>query len=78
MNKEQLLEVVRKKSKLYHTLFSSPNGKKVLADLEKQFGGTTLKKVDKVIDPHASIAAAGAREVILYIKQEVMKHAAAE
>ena len=32
------------------------------------FNGTTLKKVEGVIDPNASIAAAGCREVLLYIK----------
>ena len=51
----------------YVNLFDSPNGKVVLEDLDKQFNRTTLRKVDGVIDPNASIAAAGCREVLLYI-----------
>ena len=53
----------------YHRLFTSPQAEKVLADLNEKFNGTTLKKVDGVIDPNASIAAAGCREVLLYIDQ---------
>ena len=57
----------------YVNLFDSPNGKVVLEDLDKQFNRTTLRKVDGVIDPNASIAAAGCREVLLYI-DEMMRN----
>ena len=57
----------------YINLFDSPNGKVVLEDLDKQFNRTTLRKVDGVIDPIASIAAAGCREVLLYI-DEMMRN----
>ena len=57
----------------YVNLFYSPNGKVVLEDLDKQFNRTTLRKVDGVIDPNASIAAAGCREVLLYI-DEMMRN----
>lgn len=38
-----------------------------MLDLEDRFNRTTLKKQGGVIDPYASIAAAGCREVLLYI-----------
>jgi hypothetical protein len=52
----------------YQRLFNSPDAQLVMADLYLQFNGTTLKHVDRVIDPNASIAAAGCREVLLYIE----------
>ena len=52
----------------YGHLFQGPDADVVLRDLDKIFNGTTLKKVDNMIDPHACIAAAGCREVLLYIK----------
>ena len=58
----------------YQRLFNSPDAQLVLDDLNLQFNGTTLKsspkydKGPKVIDPYTSIAAAGCREVLLYIK----------
>ena len=60
---------------VYDRVFASPDGQLIMADLEARFGGTTLKKVEKVIDPHASIAAAGCREVLLYIQQMRITHA---
>ena len=51
----------------YDNLFKSPDGELVLEDLCKKFDGTTIRTVDKVVDVHASIAASGAREVLLYI-----------
>jgi hypothetical protein len=63
----------------YQRLFNSPDAQLVMADLYLQFNGTTLKyyrnpvgptqkQGDRVIDPTASIAAAGCREVLLYIE----------
>ena len=51
----------------YFNLFSSPDAEKILDDLDHRFNGTTIRNVDKVMDVNASIAAAGAREVLLYI-----------
>jgi hypothetical protein len=62
-------ELLRKKLLAYKEVFSTPNGQIVLEDLKSQFDGTTLQKKDGVIDVHASIAAAGCREVVLYIEQ---------
>lgn len=62
----------------YDRVFTSPDGKKVLDDLYVRFNGTTLKKNEGVIDPHASIAAAGCREVLLYIDLMRKHHATAE
>ena len=57
----------------FERLFSSPDGIAVLEDLDYRFNGTTLKKRDGLIDPNATIAAAGCREVLLYI-QQMRKH----
>jgi hypothetical protein len=57
----------RETKRTYAHVLNSPEGEHVLADLYLRFGGTTLKKHDGVIDPNASIAAAGANEVLLYI-----------
>ena len=53
----------------FDRVFSSPDGEAILKDLEFRFNGTTLKKHEGLIDPHASIAASGCREVLLYIAQ---------
>jgi hypothetical protein len=58
-----------KRTAAYSKVFASPDGQEILKDLEFRFNGTTLKKKDGLIDPHASIAAAGCREVLLYIDQ---------
>jgi hypothetical protein len=57
-----------RRAAMYHHVFTSPDGQKVLDDLQRQFGGTTLRKHEGVIDPNASLAAAGCREVVLYIQ----------
>jgi hypothetical protein len=51
----------------YRTVLGSPAAQPILDDLAKQFNKTSLKKVEGVLDINASIAAAGAREVLLYI-----------
>jgi hypothetical protein len=66
---KKINEKMEQEAALFERVFSSPDGKKVLAILEREFNGTTLKKSkDGLIDPHASIAAAGCREVLLYIQ----------
>jgi hypothetical protein len=52
----------------YQRLFNSPDAEPVMADLYQRFNGTTLKHHERLIDPYASIAAAGCREVLLYIE----------
>ncbi len=52
----------------YRNLFLSPDAQLVMADLYQKFNGTTLKHSEGVIDPYASIAASGCREVLLYIE----------
>ena len=51
----------------YFNLFNTPDAKLVLDDLDVRFNRSTLRRVNKLIDPNASLAAAGAREVLLYI-----------
>ena len=59
---------------LYHRLWTSPDGRAVLADLELMFPEGTLKKTkDGITDPYSSIAAAGSREPIIYIKYLIGK-----
>jgi len=64
----------------YQQVFKGPNAELVMKDLEAQFNRTTLRKVNGVIDPYSSIAAAGCREVLLYIDQmmETENHAVTE
>ena len=69
--KVSLPEDSLRKLRAYKAVFTSPNGEEVLNDLRRQFGGTTLRKVDGRVDEFSSIAAAGCREVVLYIEQLV-------
>jgi hypothetical protein len=66
------VEEVRKQQTVlraaYQRLFNSPDAELVMKDLYQRFNGTTLKHHERVIDPYASIAAAGCREVLLYIE----------
>ena len=71
-NRDKLADARNKHLEIAGTfdrVFSSPDGQAILKDLEFRFNGTTLKKHEGLIDPHASIAAAGCREVLLYIAQ---------
>jgi len=52
----------------YRTLFLSPDAQVVMADLNLKFNRTTIRKVDGRVDPHGSMSASGAREVLLYIE----------
>jgi hypothetical protein len=52
----------------YQRMFNSPNAELPMKDLYKQFNGTTLKHHEGLIDPYASVAAGGCREVLLYIE----------
>ena len=62
----------------FDRVFSSPDGMIVLEALEREFNGTTLKRnTEGAIDPHASIAAAGCREVLLYITLKRKQNAVA-
>jgi hypothetical protein len=64
----------RRKLALYHRVFTSADGKEILADLDQAYPEETLKR-DKEgrTDPFASVAAAGSREPILHIKYLVRK-----
>lgn len=56
----------------YRDLFASHAGQIVLQDLEAMFSDSTTLRVNKIsggTDPYASVAAAGGREVIIYIKR---------
>ncbi|GAG20359.1 unnamed protein product [marine sediment metagenome] len=62
-------DMIRNKIQAYQRCFTQPDGEFVMEDLYQKFNGTTLKHKDGVIDPYASIAAGGCREVLLYIEQ---------
>ena len=64
---EQVTSARRKLKSAYYHLFTSPEAEAVLLDLNRQFNRTTLKINAGRIDPFDSIAAAGSREVLLYI-----------
>lgn len=66
--KEQAKERLLKKKAAYQAFFNTPNGKIILEDLNLAFGQSTLRKGSQGCDPYASIAAAGSREVVLYIE----------
>lgn len=54
--------------RVFNGVPNAHDGAAVLEDLKKRFQQrTTIKTVDHMVDPYASIAAAGAAEVILYI-----------
>ncbi len=76
MKQSEARKHYQRKAAAFERLFNTPDGKFVLEKLEEQFGGTTLKKTpDGLIDPNASIAAAGCREVLLYIQMMRKAHA---
>jgi len=62
---EQVRSYQNKTKKAYAELFKGPMAEIVLKDLNQRFNQTTLKRTNGVIDPNASIAAAGCREVLL-------------
>lgn len=66
-------QIIAAKRRAYRELFKGPNAEVVLDDLEKQFNGTGLKKVDGTVDANAVLAAAGNREVLLYIYEQLRK-----
>lgn len=60
----------------YNRFWNTPDGQIVWNDLMEVFNKTSLRKgKDGNIDPNASIAAAGSREVLLYIEGMRNKHA---
>ena len=59
----------------YHRVFTSPDGQKVMDDLDRFFNGDTLITQEGRLDPNATIAAAGSRKVLLYIRQMRTDHA---
>ncbi len=67
-------QVIAAKRKAYAALFKGPNAEIVLDDLESRFNGTGLKKVDGKIDQNAVMVAAGERNVLLYIYEQLRNH----
>jgi hypothetical protein len=66
------IEEVRKQQTVlraaYHRWVNSPDAVLPMEDLYQRFNGTTLKHHEGLIDPYASLAAGGCREVLLYIE----------
>ena len=67
-------EQLHQKNTAYKHVFTSPDGKIVLEDLVSAFGGNTLKKNMGSIDEAGTLAASGAREVLIHIQTRI-KHA---
>ena len=73
---QQLRKEYRALYATYHRFWNTPDGQIVWDDLMRIFNGSTLTKgKDGNVCPHASIAAAGSREVLLYIEGMRNKHA---
>ena len=72
MRKEDVIAAAKSKrlqeSASYFKLFSSPEGKQIMSDLEELFSNRTSIVPG---DPYATHANEGAREVVLYIKQRM-------
>ena len=76
MNPSKAKKEMQRKGAAYERLFTTPDGEFVLADLKREFDASALKKNrEGMIDPHASIAAAGSREVLLHIDMMRKKNA---
>lgn len=59
----------------YHRFWNTPDGQIVWNDLMEMFNADTLiKGKDGILDPNASIAAAGSRKVLLYIEGMRNRH----
>ncbi len=64
--------------RVYEHVLHGPDAQLIMDDLAKRFNGSTLRATEKVIDPYASIAAAGCREVYIYINAMRESHATSE
>jgi hypothetical protein len=64
---EQIRHEQAKVKSAYAELFTGLAAEVVLKDLNSRFNGTALRKVNGLIDANATVAAAGCREVLLYI-----------
>lgn len=70
MKPDEARRRIAKKAQAYANIFAGTDGQLVLDDLNHLFGMTTLKRDrEGRIDPNASIAAAGCREVLMHIEQ---------
>jgi hypothetical protein len=79
MKVEEVQQRLLKRAGCFERIFQSPDGKEVLDELNLKFNGNTLKAgKDGTLDPWASIQAAGARQVLLYIQDMRNLHATAE
>jgi hypothetical protein len=67
-------QLIHQTNVAYKHVFASPEGKTVLDDLMTAFGGNTLKKNMGTVDEAGTLAASGAREVLIHIQQRI-KHA---
>ena len=62
---KEAVEALEKKARRFHNLFTSPDGKRVMRDLENEFDLDELKGQT----PHDSFHNVGRRDVITYIRQ---------
>jgi hypothetical protein len=67
--KQGIKEKYQNRINAYKRVFDSPDADTVMADLYEQFNGSALKANNGIVDTSASIAALGAREVLLYIER---------
>jgi len=72
MKPGELAQQAKGINRVYWTLFSTPDGQKVLDDLRKCFDNELLRKAEgKMVDPNATIAAVGSHRVIRHIEDRI-------
>jgi hypothetical protein len=76
--KRKVNEKAHQLGALYERVFKSPDGQKVMEDLELRFNERTLKSNNGIVDPYATIFADGSRDVILHIYRMRKYNAIAE
>ena len=68
----QVTDRFRKTKEAYRTVFMTPAGKIVMADLEERFLNRAVHKLDKDgrTDIHGSMVNEGARQCVMYIQNQ--------
>lgn len=68
-NLEKVYEHIRKKAKVFYSVFKSSQGQEILKALEDEFDHSDIKSSD----PHETYYRLGQRDVVVYIRQ-LLKH----
>ena len=66
-SRKEVEEAVKRKSRDFSALFSTPEGQRVLKCLDEEFNGAELRAKD----PHNTYYNLGRRDVVTYIRQMI-------